>query len=277
MTIAVLMSVYKSEKPAFLDRALQSVWDDQSYKPAQIVLIQDGPLGDELAQVIETWKQKLGDVLTLVVNAENIGLTKSLNKGIKEVKTDLIARMDSDDKSVPVRFELQVKFLREHPDIAVVGGAVQEFNSVSPCLKVRHYPKTDREIRKYIAKACPLAHPSVMMRASMFEKVKYDERYRMSQDIALWYDALCAGFKIGNIDDIVLFFRREGDVYNRRGRAKAWNEFCIYMGGIKRLYGIFSWRYVYPISRLVFRLMPIWVIKRVYDSQIRQKLLSSKN
>ncbi len=275
MTIAVLMSVYKSESPVYFDKALQSVWENQTLKPTQIIIVQDGPVTDELAKVLSDWKSRLGSVLSLVVNEENLGLTKSLNRGIKYVKSELIARMDSDDISAPMRFELQEKYLREHPDVSVLGGAIQEFNSTCSCSKIRHYPKTKDKIQNYICKASPLAHPAVMMRTCIFEKVKYDERFRTSQDIALWFDVLCAGLNLANLDDIVLYFRREGDVYNRRGRAKAWGEFLIYMRGIKRYYGRFSWRYVYPLCRLCFRLLPTRFIKLIYDSEVRQKMLNS--
>ena len=133
-----------------------------------------------------------------------------------------------------------------------------------------------KTIRNYICKASPLAHPSVMMRREIFDVVKYDERFRMSQDIALWYDAICAGFNIANIDDVVLFFRREDNVYKRRGKKKAINEFRIYMNGIRRFYGLFTWRYIYAILRLIFRLMPTWIIKKCYDSKVRQNLLTAK-
>ena len=75
-TISVLMSVYHSEKAEYLNRSLQSVWDDQSLKPNQIVLIEDGPLGEELHKVIDKWKERLQDVFCIVKNEKNIGLTK---------------------------------------------------------------------------------------------------------------------------------------------------------------------------------------------------------
>ena len=97
MSISVLMSVYKSEKADYLARALRSVWTDQTLKPDEIVLVEDGPLGDELIRVIIDWKSLLRERLVLLRNDCNLGLTKSLNKGLSVVKSDFIARMDSDD------------------------------------------------------------------------------------------------------------------------------------------------------------------------------------
>ena len=77
------MSVYKLDNPQYLDRSLQSVWIDQTLKPDQIVLIKDGPLGEKLENTIDKWKQILTDKLCIISNSENIGLTKSLNIGLK--------------------------------------------------------------------------------------------------------------------------------------------------------------------------------------------------
>ena len=275
-TISVLMSVYHSEKAEYLNRSLQSVWDDQSLKPNQIVLIEDGPLGEELHKVIDKWKERLQDVFCIVKNEKNIGLTKSLNKGIQYITSELIARADSDDISMPTRFALQEKFLAEHPDVDILGGAMQEFNEENDCLNVRRYPSTHEQARKYIMKASPLAHPSVMMRKKIFDEgLRYNEEYRTSQDVALWFDALNAGYHIANLDDIILHFRQNSSVFKRRGRAKAWNEFKIYIKGIYRKKGLFTFYYVYPLSRLLFRLMPARLIEFIYKSNMRNKMLQS--
>lgn len=273
-TISVLMSVYHSEKAAYLNRSLQSVWDDQTLKPAQIVLIVDGPVGKELQEVVDSWQQKLGETLCVVKNDINLGLTKSLNKGLQYITSDYIARADSDDISLPNRFELQANYLNAHPHVDILGGSMQEFDETHECLNVRHYPLTHEEAVRYIVKASPLAHPSVMMRKKIFDYgLKYNEKYRTSQDIALWYDALMAGFHIGNIEDIILLFRQDGDVFKRRGRAKAWNEFKIYMNGIYRMKGLLTWKYAYPMARLAFRLMPDGIIKAIYQSSMRNRML----
>lgn len=268
------MSVYKSEKPEYLERAFQSVWIDQTMKPDQIVLIEDGPLAQNLHRIISKWQQQLGDKLTIIVNEENLGLTKSLNKGIKKITGELIARMDSDDVSHPLRFERQVNFLIAHPDVAIIGGAIQEFNDNNECLNIRHYPLDNQEVLKYIYKASPLAHPAVMMRKAMFDNgLSYNEHYRTTQDIALWFDVLCSGYKISNLKDVVLYFRRNDSIFKRRSRKKAVNEFIIYTHGIYHLFGMFSWKYIYPIMRFGFRLLPQFLIKRIYSGRIRKSVL----
>lgn len=274
MSISVLISVYKSEKSEYLDKALKSVWDDQTLKPNEIILVEDGPLGKDLQDVIKSWKKYLNDKLILIHNETNLGLTKSLNKGVRFVNSEYIARMDSDDISDPMRFERQINYLQKHPEIDVLGGSLQEFNDENPKLNVRHYPLTPESCRKYIVKASPLAHPTVMMRKRIFDNgITYNERYRTSQDIALWFEILSEGYKIANIPEVTIYFRRDNDVFKRRNRSKAINEFKIYMNGIKSLYGIYSIAYIYPIARLVFRMMPTSFVKWVYGSSIRKKVV----
>ena len=274
MSISVLMSVYKSEEPLYLDRAMKSIWDDQTLKPNEIILIEDGPLGEELQKVIDNWKERLSDRLILLSNETNLGLTKSLNKGLKYVNSEYIARMDSDDISDPLRFERQVLYLESHPEIDVLGGSLQEFNDENPNLNIRHYPCTPELCRKYIVKASPLAHPTVMMRKRIFDNgITYNERYRTSQDIALWFDILSKGYRISNIPEVTIYFRRDDSVFKRRNRSKAINEFKIYMNGIKNLYGFFTISYMYPIARLAFRMMPTSVVKWIYGSSIRKKVV----
>lgn len=274
MSISVLMSVYKSEKSSYLDRALKSIWDDQTLKPDEIILVEDGPLGEDLNEVVDRWKERLSDRLVLLYNEVNLGLTKSLNKGIKYVRSEYIARMDSDDISDPLRFERQFNYLQEHRGIDVLGGALQEFNDENSNLNVRHYPLSPEQCREYIVKASPLAHPTVMMRRRIFDEgITYNEQYRTSQDIALWFELLSKGYSIANIPEVTILFRRDDAVFKRRNRSKAINEFKIYMSGIKRLYGVYTFAYLYPMFRLVFRLLPTFVVKWIYGSSIRKRVV----
>lgn len=278
MRITVLLSVYKNEKPEYLSRALSSIWDDQTFKPSQIVLVEDGPIPAELESIVDGLQMRVNvsgvATVTVVKLPVNGGLTKALNQGLKYATGDLIARMDSDDIADPKRFERQVAYLEEHPEVDIVGGSLQEFDRENECLNIRHYPLTHEEACRYIVKACPLAHPAVMMRRRIFDEgLRYDEQYRMSQDIKLWFDAIMAGCRIGNIPEVVLYFRREGDVFRRRSRAKAWNEFKIYMNGIYRMKGLLIPAYIYPIARYCFRLLPPAVVKWIYGSKLRKKVL----
>lgn len=269
MTIAVLMSVYKKEKAERLDRCIRSIWDDQILKPDQVILVEDGPLTVELYEIINKWVKKLEGVITILKNEENLGLTRSLNKGIAVVRTELIARMDSDDQSTPTRFKVQEKFMRTHPEIDVLGGAYNIMDDNGVIQYAKYFKHTHEEMIKQICWRCPLSHPTVMMRTSLFKEkgLKYDERFRNSQDIALWVDAALAGCKFANTDDVVLNFTEDNDVYKRRGKVRAMNEYKSFSRAAKKLFGVYSWRRVLPVMRYCFRRLPANSIGFIYHSK----------
>lgn len=271
-SISVLMSVYKNETPERMERCMKSIWDNQTRKPDQIVLIEDGPLTEGLYQVLDNWSKKLGAVLVRSANPTNMGLTASLNRGLKLVTSDYMARMDSDDRSAPNRFELQGSFLDSHPEVYVLGGTIQEFDDDNECLSVRYYPKDN--IKSYIVKGAPVCHATSMMRMEMFREggISYNERYRKGQDSALWFDVLKAGYVITNISDITYYVYCDKGMMQRRS-GNAGKEFELFVKGIYGLYGPFSWRYIYPIGRYIMRKMPVGVIKAIYGSKLRSKIM----
>lgn len=266
MSISVLMSVYKSEKPAYLDMSLRSVWDDQSLKPDEIVLVKDGPLGSELDSVVDKWKTILDDKLILIANVENLGLTKSLNKAIAASHGKYLARMDSDDISLPDRFAKQKDFMESHTEIDVVGGGLQEIDENGNWGAERLYPSDSSGMKEYIVKANPIAHPTAFIRKSVFDNgYKYDEKYRKNQDLKLWFDLLKSNHQLANIPEVLLYFRRTSDTYlKRKSKESIRSEVKIYLKGITEFYGSYNWRIIYPILRYAVKSMPSSVNSFVY-------------
>jgi glycosyltransferase involved in cell wall biosynthesis len=272
MSLSVLMSVYYKENPEYLQQALESIWDAQTLKPDEIVLVEDGPLTTELYSILTNWKNKLDKILKRVPLEKNEGLTKALNMGIEHCSGEFIARMDSDDISCPNRFEEQTHFLNSNSNITLVGTAIQEFNDVSKNLNIRQYPSNTEDALKYIVKASPFAHPSVMFRRKIFEEgLRYSEKFNTSQDIDLWFQILKQGFDVANISDVLLYFRVSNNFYERRSKTKAINEFKIYWDGIFKLHGV-TWKLIYPILRLFFRFAPKSLVKLIYGGKIRKQL-----
>ena len=271
-TLSVLISVYKSEKPCYLDSSLESVIKNQTLKPNNVIIVEDGPLTTGLYDVISKWCNNPDVPITIIKNEVNMGLTKSLNRGLEYVNTDLVARMDSDDMARPNRFELQVKFFNENPNIDILGGAIHEIDENGNDLCDRYYPLDHESVCKSICKANPIAHPTVMIRKRVFDSgLKYNERFRTNQDLALWFDCILAGYKLANLRNVILLFRRHSSVHNRRKKKKnLWREFYIYCDGIFRLNGIFTIKYAYPIMRLCLKLLPTPIVKWAYNSRIRR-------
>ena len=267
MTISVLMSTYIKEQPNYLDEAMRSIWTEQIRKPDQIVLVEDGPLTSALHDIVSKWKSVIGDKLTIIANKQNKGLALSL---IEACKGELIARMDTDDIALPDRLKLEEEYMTAHQEVEILGGSLREFNDHGTLNKTRKYPQTIKDIKKSIHKASPLAHPTVMFRHTFFEKgFRYSNKYFICEDVTLWFEAVSSGVIINNISDIVLNFRRNDSVMKRRGRQKAWSEFRAYSHGIFLIDGLYTLKYIYPLMRLAFRLMPNKFIKAIYNSKLR--------
>ena len=269
--ISVIIATYKGEKPEYLDRAMRSIWDDQKRKPDEIVLVEDGPLTTGLCSVVDAWEKILESKLVVIEKPVNQGLAAALNDAIEVAHGDLIARMDSDDISLPDRFMLQEQYMDEHPEVDILGGSIREFNDEGTLSAVQRYPATMQEVLRTMYKASPLAHPTVMYRSSFFKAgYRYSSKYHICEDVTMWYDAAAGSRVINNLQDVLLEFRRNPSVMRRRSREKAWSEFLAYNDGISRLYGRFSYKYIYSFMRMCFRLMPASLVSLIYDSKLRR-------
>jgi hypothetical protein len=170
---------------------------------------------------------------------------------------------------------MQEEFLDENPTVYVVGGAIQEFNDNDGIIGERHFPKDTEEAIHYIHKASPFAHPAVMIRKALFDEgVMYNEAYRTTQDLALWFDVLKTKHQVANLDDLVLKFRRDSNVYQRRkNKEDSRLEMKIHLNGIKELFGFSPIKSLCPVARYTMRLLPNSIINLIYNSSLRGKLL----
>ena len=124
MNISVLMSVYHREKAEYLDQALESLrW--QTHSPAEVVLVEDGPIGSELSKVISRYESSLP--IKRIPLSENIGLGAALRVGTEYCTCDWIARFDTDDICLPHRLQRQVEYLSQHPNVDLLGASILEF------------------------------------------------------------------------------------------------------------------------------------------------------
>jgi exopolysaccharide biosynthesis polyprenyl glycosylphosphotransferase len=260
MSFSVLMSVYSKENPRYLDDALCSIWDQQTLKPGQIVLVKDGPLTEELDVCINTWKQKLSDMLTIVELPENVGVGAAMNSGLPQCRYELVARMDSDDVSLSNRFEKQVTFMENNPDIAASSAVLEEWNeTLSKYIGVRVLPLKPEEIKKFAKYRCPLSQPVAILRKSAILSVGGYQDFRASEDYALWSLLLTRGYKLANLPDVLLKQRAGRGLMKRRGLSLFLNEMKAYK--YQYTIGFFN-KYEYlrnTILRFFIRISPNFV------------------
>jgi len=222
----VLLSVYHKEQANYLNDALESIWTQQTLKPSQIVLVEDGPLPPPLYNIIANWKSILKSKLTVVSLPNNIGLAAALNIGIQYCKHNLIARMDTDDLSLPERFEKQISFMTMHPEVAAASGQVEEWDEdFSEKLSTRSLPQTPQLLALFAIRRSPLSHPAVIFRKEIIEKVGGYPELQRAQDYGLWALLLTRGFLLANLPDTLVKMRTGTALLQRRGLKYFMHEY----------------------------------------------------
>ena len=218
MGFSVLMSVYGKEQPRYLRKSLESVFQ-QSLKPDEVVLVEDGPLTEELYSVLDEFEGR--DELKRVALAENGGLGRALNEGLKHCSYNLVVRMDTDDICFPDRFERQILFMEAHPEIAASSGWIEEFEGeIDHPVSVKRVPETPEEIASYGKSRNPLNHPAVIFRKEAVEAVGGYRHFPLFEDWYLWARLMANHYKLANLQTPILHFRTSPDMFKRRGGIK---------------------------------------------------------
>ncbi|MDQ2179815.1 glycosyltransferase [Marinifilum sp. D714] len=216
MNFSVLLSVYYRENPIFLKAALNSIWSEQTVKPSEIVLVKDGPLSEPLDQVIDEFRNVAP--LKVIALEKNVGLGMALNIGLEKCNYELVARMDTDDIAFKTRFEKQLCFLVNNPEIDIVGSWLDEFESTPDnVISQRRVPESAIEIKEFLKKRNPLNHPTVVFRKSSVQKVGGYKHFHLNEDYYLWARMVASGSKLYNIQESLLYFRAGREVFKRRG------------------------------------------------------------
>lgn len=204
--VSVVMSVY-NEPIEWIRIAIDSI-ENQSFSDWEFVIINDKPGNSESALLLQEYAENDSRII-VITNENNIGLTKSLNKGLNLAKGQYIARMDADDKSLPQRFERQIDFLDSHPDFLAVGSWIDIIDKNGNNLNSYGRYETDyRWVRAQFIQNSQVSHPSVMFhRIIGGELIQYDESVRFAQDYSLFVKILQYG-EITNLPEVLLCYRK---------------------------------------------------------------------
>lgn len=264
--IAVLLPVYKKDNPKFFSEAVASLLT-QTYNDFTIFLGVDGPIEGELEQkVLECEKLPTFFVYRF---SENRGLACVLNDLINVAEKqnfEYFARMDADDICVNTRFEHQMSYLQDHPEVDVVGGAIEEIDENGDRKGKRVvYPLTHEGCRKFFRYRDPLAHPATFFRKRYFDKTKgYRSEYRKNQDTMLWFDGFMNGCMFANLSDTVLNFRVVNDFYCRRNGWKRAKQMIHSRMEINKAMKYDISANVFAIAMAFMTISPTWVKKILY-------------
>jgi glycosyltransferase involved in cell wall biosynthesis len=194
------MAVYNGEP--FLDEAVRSILN-QTYRDFEFLIIDDASQ-DGTWRLLHEYKDSR---LRLVKNERNMGLAATLNRGLGMIDCEFIARMDSDDISVPRRLEWQIDFMETHTQAGIVGMSARVFGIASRKGLIR-YPSGASKIKAFLLFANSMIHPTVMMRRQWLDKfnLRYDPFYSRSEDYDFFIRA-SRHFALENMNKIGLFWR----------------------------------------------------------------------
>lgn len=270
---SVLLPIYLKADPCELQQCLKSLVN-QTLVPGEVVVVEDGPITDELDNVLVEYSTKVNLVRHQCL--EHRGLGPALQEGLLRCSHPIIARMDSDDVSVPLRFEQQMAFLNFHPEISVVGGTLREtFSSASDQESSvelnRELPVDPRKLRAFARFRNPLNHPTVMFRRAAILEVGGYQDCPYFEDYFLWVRLLLSQKKLANLPCVVVDTTADDSYFDRRtGRdyQKSERDFACRLLELK-FHTNFE-HIVFRISRAPVRWMSTQFARKFYGYILRQ-------
>lgn len=177
--LSIIMATYNNEDT--ISAAVRSTLIEPCVK--SLIVVNDGSF-DKTAGILRGLQHQFPNRLAVYTNEENQGLAYSLNKAIRYSDTPFIGRMDADDLSCEGRLQKQLTYLLQNPHCHILGTFAETFKNGKRICLVK--PVKHAILKKNITWDCPLIHPSVMLRAEVFERILYDETLKRAQDWDLW-------------------------------------------------------------------------------------------
>lgn len=199
--ISVALPVYNGEQ--YLVEAIESILA-QTFADFELIIIDDGSTDNSLA-ILKHYQLK--DLRIRLVEQENQNLASTLNNILDLAQGQWVARMDQDDIALPHRFERQLQWL-EQTGADICGSWVKFFGSWDR-RTFKPY-ESDQAIKMDMLFKSPFAHPSVMMRTDFAKQLRYDKCCEKAEDYDLWVRAAQAGWKMTNVPEVLLLYRKHG-------------------------------------------------------------------
>jgi GT2 family glycosyltransferase len=212
---SVLLPVYKGDDADHLERGFRSVTVDQTLRPDEVVVVRDGPVGDDVAAVLDRMSEITDVPVRIVRLPHNVGLARALEEGLAVCRHEIVARADADDISLPQRFATQVPLVATGHDI--VGSAICEFEADENQRGMVRVPPTGAGIAEAARFRDPFNHPSVVYRKSAVAAVGGYEHLDLMEDYLLFARMLAAGAHAENITEALVLYRVGAGAYARRG------------------------------------------------------------
>lgn len=252
------MSTFHKDSVSQFKEALDSL-KIQTLLAEEVIVVEDGPLTEDLYCVIEEYSKVLP--IKRIVLKENKGLGNALNVGLQACSHSIVCRMDTDDICDKYRFEKQVKFLMENPDVDILGSWVHDINEKGEVIGHRIFPTSHDSIYDIIW-SCPFAHPTVVYRKESILNIgSYRTDIKRRQDYDLWIRAALKGLRFGNIPEYLLKYRFTDDYYKKNNFKVAWEQGMMGFKGLKKLKIKRIFPYLAVFSPVLRTCLPVFLAK----------------
>jgi glycosyltransferase involved in cell wall biosynthesis len=260
---SVLMCVYSKDNPDHFRKALNSVFN-QTLPPDEVVLVVDGPVPNEIGQVIARFKNhKSFRVIRL---PKNVGHGNARRTGLENCTYPYVAISDADDINMPERFELQIRCFAEDPNLSIVGGYVKHFSGeINNIICLSTKPTQDKDIKAYMKKRCPFCQAAVMFKKEDVMAVGGYIDWYHAEDYYLWIRMYLNGCKFYNLDDYLVYVRVGEEQYRRRG---GWR----YFRSIVKLYKYMLEKQIISLPLFIYNVSIRFVVQVVCPNKLRGKI-----
>lgn len=262
--ISVIMGAYNCEST--LQESIDSIMT-QTFQDFNIIICDDGSV-DNTATLLINLENKHPNKFKVLFNDENMGLNYTLNKCLKYVDGEYVARMDADDVSLPERFELQNNFLDSHSEYDFVSSNMVHFDETGDwgISKTVSKPK-----KKDIIKNSPFPHAPVMIRRKAYEAVNgYSESKHLLrvEDYHLWVKLYSEGFQGFNIAQPLYKMRDDHNAYKRRSWNNRINGMRVRIYAIKVL-KLPLWNYIYVVRPILVGILPRQIYEKLHKMRLK--------
>lgn len=214
---SLLLPVYRGDVPAHLETAFRSTVHEQLHQPDEVVVVQDGHVGPDLASALERLESTSPVPVRRLRLSHNVGLAQALQCGLAACTHDVIARMDADDVSLPHRFLRQLPVIEDGADL--VGAAIVEFEGDGRGdAGVLRVPPTELgEIARAARWRNPFNHPTVVYRRSAVLSAGGYRELPFMEDYWLFTRMIANGATVVNLTDPLVRYRVDAGAYERKG------------------------------------------------------------
>lgn len=273
MKISVLMSIYINTDSRELLSCLQSIFE-QTEAPSQVVVVVDGPIDNAVRTVLESFKKRAKYPVDIVEFSENRGLGAALADGLKSCRHELIARVDTDDVNLPLRFELQQRYFSESPEISVLGGLLEEVykNENGETSYLRGVPVDLNKVSQSARYRNPLNHPTVMFRKDHVLKSGNYKSLLWFEDYYLWARMIMKGYQLANINRVLVRTSADKNYFLRRGGLKYIKQELLLTSKFREIgFHNFLQTIRFIAVRFIFRVIPVNFRSWLYLQTLRRQ------